>query len=189
MDIRSSGGFPQQQQQQVVPNPNFVTDDTQSVTQFNHSQLSTSNIIIATPDKHIKKSKELSKSSSNKIVGHSMIIMSDSQMLANQPSIEEIEVDWDERLREVIHNSSEINCDVIHQIEQILKGNEEHISHATLYQLYCTIVDSLVNNHSDQIPMINFLLSSLIPQLPQYFLSYNLSSLLKHLLNLILACP
>lgn len=54
-------------------------------------------------------------------------------MLANQPSIEEIEVDWDERLREVIHNSSEINCDVIHQIEQILKGNEEQISHATLY--------------------------------------------------------
>jgi hypothetical protein len=38
-------------------------------------------MIIATPDKHIKKTKELVKSSSNKIVGHSMIMMSESQML------------------------------------------------------------------------------------------------------------
>ena len=54
-------------------------------------------------------------------------------MLAQQPSIEEVKVDTDERVREVLETATEINSEVIHQIEHIIKGNEEQISHATLY--------------------------------------------------------
>ena len=54
-------------------------------------------------------------------------------MLAQQPSIEEVKFDTDERVREVLQTVSEINSETIHQIEHILKGNEEQISHTTLY--------------------------------------------------------
>ncbi len=39
----------------------------------------------------------------------------------------------DERVREVLDNTSEINSEIIKQFEKILKGNEEQISNATLY--------------------------------------------------------
>jgi hypothetical protein len=54
-------------------------------------------------------------------------------MLVQQPSIEEVKFDTDEKVREVLQTSSEINIETIHQIEHIINGNEEQISHATLY--------------------------------------------------------